>query len=198
MFLSVADFYTGCYRCGEAGNPDNLAASNMSNHYFRPGPRLAVALYAGAVAITINMLLLKAADIVAVQTAHGGLLRVISPLAARLLEPAGVSAWWRAVGGPGIGTAVFQDSFHFVVGIGMALAYVLLLEPRLSGAFWRKGLLYALVVWLLNAFVILPLSDEGIAGSAHLVLAGMLWFAAAHTAFFVLLAGGVELLLSRK
>ncbi|MYM73859.1 hypothetical protein GTP56_16835 [Duganella sp. FT134W] len=144
------------------------------------------------------MLLLKAADFVAVQTGHGGLLRVISPLAARLLEPAGVSAWWRAVGGPGVGTAVFQDSFHFVVGIGMALAYVLLLEPRLSGSFWRKGLLYALAIWLLNAFLILPLSGEGIAGSAHLVLSGMLWFAIAHTAFFVLLAFGVDFLLARR
>ncbi|MYN29308.1 hypothetical protein GTP69_23185 [Duganella sp. CY42W] len=52
----------------------------MNHHSFRPGPRLAVALHAGAVAITINMPLLKAADLVAVQTAHGGLLRVISRL----------------------------------------------------------------------------------------------------------------------
>jgi hypothetical protein len=43
-------------------------------------------------------------------------------------------------------------------------------------------------VWLLNAAVVLPLTGEGLAGSVHLSLAGMTWFAAAHTVFFVLLA----------
>jgi hypothetical protein len=35
--------------------------------------------------------------------------------------------------------------------------------------------------------VVLPLTGEGFAGSTHLTFAGMLWFAAAHTLFFVAL-----------
>jgi hypothetical protein len=53
----------------------------------------------------------------------------------------------------------------------------------------RKGSAYALVVWLLNAAVVLPATGDGFAGSAHLSLADMIWFAGAHTLFFVLLAG---------
>jgi predicted cobalt transporter CbtA len=157
-----------------------------------PGQRLAGALYIGVVAITINMLLLKAADLFSVETAKGGLLRLIAPLAGPALDRIGVAAAWHALGGPGVGSAVFQGGFHFVVGLGMALVYTMILEPRMPGSFWRKGLLYALLVWLLNAFIILPCSGEGVAGSAHLRLAGMVWFAVAHTAFFVLLAAGYQ------
>jgi hypothetical protein len=57
----------------------------------------------------------------------------------------------------------------------------------LSGPGWLKGLQYAGLVWLINAAVLLPATGEGFAGSAHLGVAGMLWFAAAHTLFFVML-----------
>jgi hypothetical protein len=40
----------------------------------------------------------------------------------------------------------------------------------------------------LNAFVVLPATGEGFAGSAHLTLAGIMWFAVAHTLFFMVLA----------
>ncbi len=43
-------------------------------------------------------------------------------------------------------------------------------------------------MWLLNAFVVLPLIGEGIAGSRHLGLPGIVGFAVIHTVFFVLLA----------
>lgn len=170
----------------------------MTSQYSMPGQRLAGALYVGAVAITINMLLLRAADLFSVQTAKGGLLRLIAPLAGPVLDWIGVATAWRTLGGPGVNSAVFQGGFHFVVGLGMALIYTMILEPRLPGAFWRKGLLYALLVWLLNAFVILPYSGEGVAGSAHLRLTGMVWFAVAHTAFFVLLAAGYQRYLAAR
>jgi hypothetical protein len=47
---------------------------------------------------------------------------------------------------------------------------------------------FALLVWLANAFIVLPLIGEDIAGSRYLSAAGMIYFAAAHTVFFVLLA----------
>ena len=168
------------------------------HRHVRFGQRVTGALCAGTVAIIINMLLLKAADLAHVQTARGGLLRVITPAATGVLARSGIAAWWAGLGGPGPGTSVFQGGFHFVVGLGMALAYALVLAPRLGGTFWRKGLLYALAVWLVNAFVLLPISGEGIAGSAHLTLAGMVWFAVAHTVFFVLLAAGYQAYLETK
>lgn len=86
------------------------------------------------------------------------------------------------------GDSTFQTGFHVAVGLLMALAYVYVVEPLLKGGAWTKGFVYALAVWLLNAFVVLPLTGEGVAGSTHLALAGMVWFAAAHTLFFVWLA----------
>jgi hypothetical protein len=128
------------------------------------------AIVAGGGAIVINTLALKAADLVPLATARGGLLRLVR-MVVRLPS-----------------TGEFQMIFHLVVGLLMALFYAWLLEPRLRGAPAIKGLIYALGVWLANALVVLPLTGEGIAGAAHLTLTGMIWFAAAHTLFFVLLA----------
>jgi hypothetical protein len=150
--------------------------------------RLAAALSAGAVAIVVNTLALKAADFVPLATARGGLLRLIRPWFAPVLKSTGVSHAWSAAGGPAPATPLFQTGFHLAVGMLMALVYAYLLEPRLNGGPWRKGVVYAAAVWLLNAAVVLPLTGEGFAGSAHLTTAGMVWFAAAHTLFFVLLA----------
>ena len=70
----------------------------------------------------------------------------------------------------------------------MALFYAYLLEPMLKAPAWRKGLLYAVGMWILNAMVVLPATGQGFAGRANLTAAGMIWFALAHTVFFVLLA----------
>jgi hypothetical protein len=70
----------------------------------------------------------------------------------------------------------------------MALFYALVLEPVLRGPSWLRGLICAVAVWLANAAVVLPATSEGFAGSRHLTLAGMVWFGAAHTLFFVVLA----------
>jgi hypothetical protein len=79
-------------------------------------------------------------------------------------------------------------AFHLIVGLAMAIVYSLLFEPLWRGPPWLLGLTYAAAVWIANAFVVLPLIGEGIAGSATLSTAGILWFAAAHTVFFVALS----------
>lgn len=148
--------------------------------------RLVAGLVSGAVAITLNTLALKAADRVPLATAHGGLLRFI-----RRSVPHTFRAFahvWGRLGGPAVGSATFQTIFHVFVGFLMALFYAYALEPVLRGGALMKGLIYAGVMWFLNAFWILPATGEGVAGSAHLTLAGMAWFAAAHTLFFVVLA----------
>ena len=54
----------------------------------------------------------------------------------------------------------------------MALFYAFILEPRLPGGAWLKGLIYAAAVWILNAAFVLPATGEGFAGSVHLSLGG--------------------------
>jgi hypothetical protein len=129
--------------------------------------RIPAALCAGAIAIGVNVIALWGADLVHIQTAHGGLLKL-------LLQLTGVRA---------PDSAAFSIVFHVMVGLAMAVVYGLLLEPLWRWSPWSLGLAYAIAVWIANAFVVLPLIDEGIAGSATLSTAGILWFAAAHTFF---------------
>jgi hypothetical protein len=42
----------------------------------------------------------------------------------------------------------------------------------------------------MNAAVIFAVSGEGFAGCAHISLAGIIWYAGAHTLFFLVLAYG--------
>lgn len=133
---------------------------------------LGAALLAGAVAITLNSVALAAADLVPLATAHGGLLRLLSQISG-ITPPQG---------------PVFQAWFHAGVGLAMAVFYAEALDGSLPGPPWVRGLIYAVVVWVVNAAVVLPSIGEGFAGSHHLTLAGMAWFAAAHMLFFVLQA----------
>ena len=70
----------------------------------------------------------------------------------------------------------------------MAIFYAYILDQRLYGRPLVKGLLYGTAVWLFNAFVVLPLTGQGIAGSAHLNAIGMISFAIAHMVFFEVLS----------
>jgi hypothetical protein len=150
--------------------------------------RLMPALVAGTAAIIINTLALKAADFVPLATAKGGLLRLLSSWFGPLLDQTGVGSAWSSIGLPGIASPVFQTGFHLAVGLMMAIFYACLVEPFLPIRDVFKGAAYALAVWLLNAFAVLPATGEGIAGTAHLTLAGIVWYAVAHSLFFVILA----------
>jgi hypothetical protein len=167
---------------GKQDRPDRGGSGNGDP------PRLIRALAAGVVAIGANTGLLAAADAVGLVTAHGGLLRLLQSAARwsvsvldRSVSP--TSAPFSAPPGP-----AFQAAFHVVVGLAMAVFYAYAVEPLLSGSPWRKGFFYALLVWLANAFLVLPLIGEGIAGSRHLGTAGIIGFAVIHTVFFLLLA----------
>jgi uncharacterized membrane protein YagU involved in acid resistance len=150
--------------------------------------RLMPAVVAGTIAIVINIFALKAADLVPLATARGGLLRLLSLWFLPLLQRIGVASAWSSLGLPDAGSALFQTGFHFVVGVLMAVVYAYLIEPFLALSDIAKGLAYGTAVWLLNAFVILPMTGEGLAGAAHLQPAGMAWFAVAHFLFFVIFA----------
>jgi len=151
--------------------------------------RLSSALIAGSAAMFVSTFALKTADLVPLATAKGGLLRLMSSWFSPLLGQIGVVNLWLRMGLPGAGSPLFQSSFHLVVGLLMAIFYAYLVEPRLPMTDdIVKGITYALGMWLLNAFVILPLICDDISGIADMTLAGIFWCAAAHSVFFVLLA----------
>jgi hypothetical protein len=167
----------------------NLGRTTPASHPARSSTRrLGPALISGGLAIALNMLALKAADFLPLATAKGGLLRLLRTWLSAPLAELGIAAGWSRAGAPGPDTEVFQMGFHFAVGMAMALAYAYALEPALPGGDAQKGAFYAVGVWLVNALVILPATGAGFAGSAHLTLAGIAWFAAAHTLFFLVLA----------
>ncbi|HET9536281.1 MAG TPA: hypothetical protein VFP43_13205 [Mesorhizobium sp.] len=121
-------------------------------------------------------------------TARGGLLKLLKMYLSAPLTSLVAADLWAKLSLLGPDTHAFKTGFHIVVGLLMALFYAYVLEPVLPGPALVKGLIYALLVWLANAFIVLPWIGEGIAGSAFLSAGGMLYFAAAHTVFFVLLA----------
>src|SRR5258707_8636507 len=103
--------------------------------------RLLAALLVGAVAIVLNTLALKAADLVPLATARGGLLRLVTPL-------------WSTLGVAIPNSPAFQTGFHLFVGILMAIFYAFILEPLLPGGAWLKGWIYAAIAWILKAAVV--------------------------------------------
>jgi hypothetical protein len=150
--------------------------------------RLAASLVAGVLAICVNTFALMLADVISLPTSHGGLLRLVRPWSMLLLSMVGLTDAWSRIGGPPSASPAFQISFHFMVGIAMSIFYAFVVEPLDEDRPIAVALAFAAIVWLVNAAVVLPLTDEGFAGRAHLTFAGMAWFAAAHTLFFVAVA----------
>ena len=146
------------------------------------------AFWAGLIAIIVNTALLHLAEVIPLKTEAGGLLKLLKMGFGDAIAHSFISETWIRLQLPAPDSAIFKTGFHIAVGLSMALVYAAYLEPRLAGSAWRKGLLYACGLWLINAFVILPWIGEGIAGNAHLSFAGMAYYAAAHTMFFLLLA----------
>src|SRR5680860_1555873 len=163
------------------------AASDVYKRQLGPS-RLLASLVAGAIAIAVNTGLLAGADAVGFVTARGGLLRLVKMIIGDLAPLAGFADLWTGVIAPATSGAAFRTGFHVFVGLLMALFYAYVLEPVLPGRPLVKGLIYAAIVWLANAFVVLPSIGQGIAGSHQLGAAGMAGFAVIHTVFFVLLA----------
>ena len=164
------------------------AMDTASRMRVTPAPSFRSALLAGLIAIIINTVLLHLAKFIPLEIQGGGLLKLLKMGFGDMLAASPISGIWQYLHLPAPDSEVFKTLFHVVVGLVMALVYAALFEPRLPGQPWVKGLLYALLAWLLNAFVVLPWIGEGIAGIHHLSLTGMVYYAVAHTVFFVLLA----------
>lgn len=156
----------------------------MSSSNLQFGPSIRYGLIAGTIAIVINILLLQLGSVLGLHTGHGGLLKFLVTV-----THLGPIQWDRAPLNM-LPAPFWKITFHFVVGLGMAVFYVIFLEPKLRRVFTPlvSGLFYALALWLVNAWVILPVLGMGIAGEAAIPLSGMIYFAFAHTVFFVILA----------
>ena len=125
--------------------------------------RLYAALLSGAVASGANMVLLGTASTVGITTAHGGLLHLFEKTVrhlAPLLHLVAQTNQWSILP---VSSAWFQNGFHVITGLFMAIFYAYILDQRLYGRPLVKGLLYGTAAWLFNAFVVLPLTGEGIA-----------------------------------
>ena len=53
---------------------------------------------------------------------------------------------------------------NLAVGLALSLVYARLVEPRLTGPGWWKGVRFALIPWLLSLVVFLPLMGGGLLG----------------------------------
>jgi hypothetical protein len=132
--------------------------------------------------------MLKAADWIPLITARGGLLKLLKIYFASPLESLGVADFWAAFASSRCRHAGLQDrvshprqaahsgSLRFRTrahSLGTSAGQ----RPRLSAPRLAR-----------QCLIVLPWIGEGIAGSRYLSAAGMIYFAAAHTAFFALLA----------
>ena len=146
--------------------------------------RLTAAVIAGFVAIIINSALLYFGSALGIETGHGGLLKLIAKIVGVYPIP------WGRGDLRGVPPIAGKYGFHFLVGILMAMFYAYVVDPSLgvTRSPLIKGLIYALIVWLANALVILPLLGYGIAGYHEIPMFGVLYYAFAHTVFFVLVA----------
>lgn len=149
---------------------------------------LRAALLAGLVAVLVNTLLLDLARLIPLEVQGVALLKLLKLGLGDALARTSLAEAWNRLHLPAPDSAIFKAVFHIAVGLAMAVVYALLVEPLLRGPAWSKGLLYALLAWLLNAFALLPAIGEGVAGHDKVSLAGIVYYAVAHMVFFVLMA----------
>jgi hypothetical protein len=153
-----------------------------------PHNRLLIALLSGALATAVNMTILATLGAARIRTTHGGLLRLLALGVIRVAHSAGINPTYPTEPQLLFAAAWFQEGFHIVTGLLMAVVYVFCLEPRCGPSPLLRGVLYGSTIWLLNALIVLPAIGEGIAGQYHLSAAGIGGFAVAHMSYFLTLS----------
>jgi hypothetical protein len=165
-------------------------ARPTSSHPSIPPPqyRLLIALLCGALATAVNMAILATLGAARIRTTHGGLLRLLALGVIRVAHSPGINPTYPADAQLLFAAGWFQEGFHIVTGLLMAVVYVFFLEPRRGASPLLRGVLYGTAIWLLNALIVLPAIGEGIAGQYHLSAAGIGGFAVAHMSYFLTLS----------
>ena len=175
---------------GGAKSEDSLS---MSPKRCTSSFRLVAVLLASSIALAANMALLSIASAVGINTGQGGLFRWFVKIIYHLAASLRLMDSWSM-----LAPQFSQTVFRIVTGWMMAIVYALVLEPKLPGRPFFKGVAYGTAIWFLNAFLVLPLANEGIAGSRHSNTVGLLVFAVAHMTFFVLLSILYEFICDRS
>jgi hypothetical protein len=139
------------------------------------------------VAVAVNTIVLKAAWLLGIEAESGGLFRLLRLNFGGAFAAWGVGRVWGAAHLPAPGTAGFWLLFHAFMGLVMAFLYAVAVEPLLPGPGWKKGVVYAMVVWLINSAVVMPLLGKGFAASHALTPRGMAYFFVANGVYGVLL-----------
>ena len=139
----------------------------------------------GVVAITINTILLQWGTHRGWELGNGVLLRFMQPIVSPVLVHSGFSAWWMDASLPSPTGASFKVGFHVVVGLLMAVFYAAFERYVRLGPV-AKGFIYAAAIYVVNAGVLFPMLGDGFAGYRIMTATGLIYFAFAHTAFFVL------------
>ena len=117
------------------------------------------AVFAGVVAALANSAAIRLAQLSPVPPGTGGLAKMTLALATQALAAFGLGAPLPADFNP-----LVQEIFHTCIGVTMALIYALLVYRWLNGPGWLRGLVFCQVMWLLQAFVVLPWTGSGLLG----------------------------------
>jgi energy-converting hydrogenase Eha subunit C len=99
--------------------------------------RVFAALLAGMIALAANIALLSIASAAGICTAHGGLFLLFTRIIHRVAPSRSFVDGWKIFAPP-----VSQAVFHIVTGLVMAIFYALVLEPKLPGRPFFKGVAY--------------------------------------------------------
>lgn len=142
-------------------------------------------LSAGLVAIAVNTVLLQWGTHAGLELGNGVLLRLMQPVVSPVLIRSGLSTLWTNAQLPPPTAVSFKVGFHVVVGLLMAAVYASVERYSRLGPI-HKGFIYAAAIYAVNACVLFPMLGDGFAGYRILTAPGLLYFAFAHTTFFVL------------
>jgi hypothetical protein len=142
-------------------------ARPTSSHPSIPPPhnRLLIALLCGALATAVNMAIMATLGAARIRTTQGGLIRLLALGVIRVAHSPGINPTYPTEAQLLFAAAWFQEGFHIVTGLLMAVVYVFFLELQCGSSPLLRGVLYGSAIWLLNALIVLPAIGEGIAGN---------------------------------
>ncbi|TBC54646.1 hypothetical protein ELH27_34420 [Rhizobium leguminosarum] len=140
---------------------------------------------AGFAALAASFAILGMADRLGIVTARGEFQRLVKSAVGPYLSDMGLPAIRSSFHLPSPQSSVFMVGFEIAVWMGMALACGFI-ERHFPGPPLIKGLIYAALIWLINAGIVSPAFGEGFAGRR----AGPLGIASAtaHACFFIILS----------
>jgi hypothetical protein len=151
------------------------SSDHQSSVDLPPQNHLLIALLSGALATAVNMAILATLGAARIRTTHGGLLRLLALGVIRVAHSPGINPTYPADAHLLFAAGWFQEGFHIITGLLMAVVYVFFLEPRRGASPLLRGVLYGKTIWLLNALIVLPAIGEGYCGAVPFIRCRNRW-----------------------